>query len=92
MNDRINYWLSAPVFHDDEDKTRKSQILHMLQSSMIAALLLATLGTVFVFVNIRARAERARPEVVAGTVRDRERRRRKARAAPGWQTAGRVPG
>ncbi|MFN8413569.1 MAG: sensor domain-containing diguanylate cyclase [Anaerolineales bacterium] len=51
MNDRIYYWLSAPVFHDDEDKTRKAQILHMLQSSMIAALLLATFGAFFVFVN-----------------------------------------
>lgn len=51
MNERIKSWLSAPVFQDDEDKTRKARILHLLQSSMLAALLLATLGAFFVFVN-----------------------------------------
>ena len=51
MNDRIKNRLSAPAFPDDEDKTRKAQILHMLQSSMAAALLFAALGAYFVFVN-----------------------------------------
>jgi hypothetical protein len=51
MNNRIKSWLSVPVFPDDQDKTRKAQILHMLQSSMMAVLLIAILGAFFVFVN-----------------------------------------
>ncbi|HND94076.1 MAG TPA: diguanylate cyclase [Anaerolineales bacterium] len=51
MNVRNNYWLSPPVFPDDEDKTRKAKILHTLQVSMLVTLLLAVFGVFVIFVN-----------------------------------------
>jgi len=51
MNERIKTWLSPPVFPDDGDRTQKAKILHTLQISMLAALLLAFLGVVFIFEN-----------------------------------------
>ncbi|MBK7450756.1 MAG: hypothetical protein IPJ47_15610 [Anaerolineales bacterium] len=51
MNARIKTWLSAPVFPNDEDQTKKAKILHLLQVSMLITLLLAVFGVFVIFVN-----------------------------------------
>ncbi len=48
---RLNRYLKAPVFADDEEKNRAARILNALQLSLIGVTLLAGIATLFIFVE-----------------------------------------
>ena len=51
MLEQIKHWIKPPIFPDDKEKTQNAQILHVLLANMAVILLLATLGTIFIFVQ-----------------------------------------
>jgi len=49
MKPRFNRYLQAPVFEDDEEKSRTARVLNALQLALITVTILAAFASVFVF-------------------------------------------